>query len=127
MTEINIDNIPKVVIDILKYRIRIHRTTLKALGNPEFIILLVKPSDKSLLIKPTNVDDKTGHRLNYDSMKKGHSCEIYSQSLIKTILQLFSDWEKGEKYIIDGTIVKSRNLVHFDMNSGKPFTAKGDF
>ena len=35
----SIDVVPKVVIDVSKYRIRIHRTTIKALGKPDYVLL----------------------------------------------------------------------------------------
>ena len=72
MNENNIDIIPKVVIDISKYRIRIHRTTINALGKPERVLLLVNPKEKTMGIMPTESDDKKGHKIKYD----GFSCEI---------------------------------------------------
>ena len=127
MNEISSDNTIKVVFDIHRYVIRIHRTTIKALGNPKFILFLVNPTDKSFAIIPTNTDDKKGHRLNYDTMKKGHSCELYSRPLIKSIYSLFPEWNTGEKYIIDGKFVRAKNIAYFDMNTAKPLATRGDF
>ncbi len=127
MTDNSIDNKPKVVIDMSKYRIRIHQTTIKGLGKPEKVLFLVNPTEKLFVVKVTTLNDKKGHTINYDNLSKGHSCEVYSQLLIKEIGKLFLDWRTGEKYIMQGKFVKDENLAVFDMTTAVPFTMKGDF
>lgn len=127
MTETNIENKPKVVIDMLKYRIRIHRTTLNGLGQPQKVLFMVHPTGKSFVVKVTTPNDKKGHTINYEAMNKGHSCEVYSQLLIKEIGKLFPNWKTGEKYILNGAIIEKENLAVFDMTSAIPLTTKGDF
>ena len=39
---------PVILVDLAKDRIRIHRVTLNALQNPEYIMLIVNPVEKSL-------------------------------------------------------------------------------
>ena len=42
---------PLICIDFKKNRIRIHRNTLRQIGNPEYIQLLVNPDQKMIGIK----------------------------------------------------------------------------
>lgn len=123
MNENNIDVIPKVVIDISKYRIRIHRTTIKALGNPERVLLLVNPTEKTMGIMPTENDDKKGHKIKYD----GLSCEIYSTPLIGTISGLTKNFKFKHRYIIEGKIIATENLALFELEKATEFNNELQF
>lgn len=39
---------PSLLVDIKKNRIRIHKNTLHALGNPCFVVLIVNPDEHTL-------------------------------------------------------------------------------
>lgn len=41
-------------LDLARSRIRVHRNTLAALGNPEYILLIVNPEEKTLGIIETH-------------------------------------------------------------------------
>ena len=43
---------PVVVIDCSRNRIRIHRTALHLLGNPDYVALLVNPTNLTFAIRP---------------------------------------------------------------------------
>lgn len=45
---------PLICIDFKKNRIRIHRNTLRQIGNPEYIQLLVNPDQKMIGIKASS-------------------------------------------------------------------------
>ena len=36
-------------LDLARSRIRVHRNTLAALGNPEYILLIVNPEEKTFI------------------------------------------------------------------------------
>lgn len=44
---------PVVVIDCSRNRIRIHRTALHLLGNPDYVALLVNPTNLTFAIVPS--------------------------------------------------------------------------
>ena len=71
-------NQPILSIDLKKNRIRIHKRTLHLLGNPEYIQLLVNPDDRTIAIMKGISSDVLAHRVYYDRIKKGQSCELYS-------------------------------------------------
>lgn len=52
---------PLICIDFKKNRIRIHRNTLRQIGNPEYIQLLVNPDQKMIGIKASCAEDKLAH------------------------------------------------------------------
>jgi hypothetical protein len=39
---------PAILVDLKKYRIRIHKNTLHSIGNPKHILLLVNPEERTL-------------------------------------------------------------------------------
>jgi len=119
----NIDIIPKVVIDVSKYRIRIHRSTIKLLGNPERVLLLVNPDEKTMGIMPTKSDDRKGHKIKYD----GLSCEIYSMKFVETICGLTDEFETGHRYMINGKLIKNENLALFELEKAENFNSELQF
>ncbi len=54
---------PAILIDLKKYRIRIHKNTLYLLGNPEYIMFLVNPSDRIIAIRCGTKSDRYAHRI----------------------------------------------------------------
>lgn len=123
MNENNIDIIPKVVIDISKYRIRIHRTTINALGKPERVLLLVNPDEKIMGIMPTESNDTKGHKIKYD----GFSCEIYSTMFIGTISGLTENFKIKHRYIIEGKFIPEKNLALFELEKATAFNNELQF
>ena len=115
--------IPKVVIDISKYRMRIHRTTINALGKPERVLLLVNPDEKTMGIMPTESDDKKGHKIKYD----GLSCEIYSTPLIGTIGELTGNFKLRHRYIIEGKLIATEKLALFELEKATAFNNELQF
>lgn len=119
----SIDVVPKVVIDVSKYRIRIHRTTIKALGKPDYVLLLVNPEEKTIGILPTDQNDKKAHRIKYDN----HSCEIYSMLFIETIGKLTNKFEAGHRYMINGKLITNKNLALFELEKAENFNNELQF
>ncbi len=106
-----------VLVDMKKCRIRIHKTTLHALGNPRFLSLIINPEEYTLGITPGNPEDKTAHRVSPNVMNKKDSCELYSTSLIGALLMLCPEWHNYGKYRMMGTLIQEANMVRFDMRT----------
>ena len=68
------DLIPVIILDFKKGRIRIYKNTMRALGNPEFVLLLVNPTARLIaLIK----SDRKNSRAHYIS----HSARVRNDAL----------------------------------------------
>lgn len=112
---------PTILIDLAKDRIRIHRVTLNALQNPEYIMLIVNPEEKSLGIMHGKLGDRGVHKVRII----GKSCyELYSKSLTQKFRLVCTDWVETGKYRLEGHIVPGELVAHFDMSSAV-FTGKG--
>ncbi len=115
---------PAIVVDLAKDRIRIHRSTLNALQNPDFILLIVNPAEKYLGIMRGNESDPGVHRVKV----VGKACyELYSKSLTHKFREVCTDWVPTGKYRMTGHIVTdtSDELVARFTMSEAIFTGTG--
>lgn len=117
-------NLPMILVDTAKNRIRIHRTTLAAIGQPEFILLIVNPEEKTLGIMPGRMTDPGSHRVNTPSVKNKNCYELYSAGLTRKLLQVSPEWQTGGRYLMEGTPVPGEQLVRFAMHDAE-FTGIG--
>lgn len=111
-------NTPKIVIDGKNSRIRIHRSTLHLLGNPEYIQLLVNPERLTLAILPSQ-KLKTANVIRWDRIAESKSCELYSKILIRQLGSICPNWKADGKYRLYGIRVPDGQLIQFDMSSAE--------
>ena len=104
---------PSILIDMRKNRIRIHKNTLRALGNPDFVVLIVNPEEYTLGIKCSTIDDKLAHRIRKNTLKK--ECELHSKRLMTAFYRLCPDWDDKKNYRLEGDVIKEENMVVFSM------------
>jgi hypothetical protein len=114
--EKNTDSLLSISIDLKKNRIRIHRSTLQAIGSPSHILLLVNPEENSLAILPCQSSEPKSHHIQWLEKKKQNSCEIYSKSLIANLLNICSTWEENKLYLLYGEIISEKGAVRFRMD-----------
>lgn len=95
-------------LDLARSRIRVHRKTLTALGNPEYILLIVNPEEKTLgIIQSANTP--SAHRIKYSS---GKQCqELYSTSLSRQFRRVMPNWINGGKYLLSGDLMADGTAV----------------
>ena len=94
-------------------RIYVHRTTLKAIGNPEFVSLGIHPKSKKLVVLAAEECDKEAMRIRYteDNM----FC-IYSKVLLDGICRVAPQIGAQDSCLLHGRLLKEQNAAAFDMN-----------
>ena len=102
-------SLPVIAIDIKNYRIRIHKNTLHSIGNPKYILLLVNPEEHTIAIICSDRSDPKAHRVNKAS-------ELYSKSLVSSLLDVCKDWQENKLYHIFGEIIHDKGAVKFNMD-----------
>lgn len=107
---------PAILVDLKKYLIRIHKDTLYSIGNPEYVLLLVNPNERTLAVLPSDRSDTKAHHISKSSIINKKSFEIYSTSLIQNLQNLCRDWENNKAYRIYGDIVPSQDIIRFKMS-----------
>lgn len=109
-----------ILIDLKKKRIRIHRSTLHALGDPDRVYLLVNPDQRMLAVQSALVSDKRAHKVYTTAESNRQTYELYSTSLVANLLTLNPDWTEPYKYRIKGEAIPSENAVVFKMDDASP-------
>lgn len=69
---------PVVVIDCSRNRIRIHRTALHLLGNPDYVALLVNPTNLTFAIVPSE-KSQISHAVRWERLLSNRCFELYSK------------------------------------------------
>ena len=94
-------------------RIYVHRTTLKAMGDPAFVSLGIHPKSKKLVVLAAKECDKEAMRVRYteDNM----FC-IYSEVLLEGICTVTPQIGAQGSCLLHGRLLKEQNAAAFDMN-----------
>jgi len=109
-----------ILIDLKKKRIRIHRSTLHALGDPGRVYLLVNPELRTLAVQSAVASDKRAHKVYTTAESNRQTYELYSTSLVANLLTLNPDWTEPYKYRIKGVAIPGESAVVFKMDDAKP-------
>lgn len=109
-------NKPAILVDLKKYRIRIHKNTLHLIGNPEHVLLLVNPEEHTLAILRCDRSDPRAHHMTMPSIINKKSFELYSRSLIKSLRDICYNWQDNQSYRLYGEIIPNENIARFYMS-----------
>ena len=91
-------------IDMKKYRIRIHRNTLHALQDPDYIQLLLHPDIPAVLVRRPQKDEPFGQteKVTFDKPGSSGTFELFSKELIQRIQRRYPALKTGEVYRLTG-------------------------
>jgi hypothetical protein len=107
---------PAILVDLKKYRIRIHKNTLRSIGTPDYVLLLVNPEERTLAILRSERSDPRAHHINISSFKNSKSFELYSRSLVKKLRDVCSNWQDNQSYRLYGEIIPHEGMARFYMS-----------
>ena len=106
-----------IAVDLKKYRIRIHRSTLTLLGTPKYVQFLVSPSAMMLAIQGTDKRTNYTHRVNLAALHPDNSYEIYSTSFVNKLCSLVEGLDSAYTYRLTGEIIAEENAGVFPLSS----------
>ena len=86
-----------ITLDMKKCRLRLHKTTLKIMNNPEYVCICISFDEKKIAIYPCEECARDSVRVS--SNRCG---EIYSLQLFDEFLKLRPDLKTYVSYRIDG-------------------------
>lgn len=97
-------------------RLLVYRSTLKSLGEPGFIRLLVNKKEKRIAVQSCEEIDKDSYHVpTYDNWEQ---FEITSMKFINMIYKMAS-WDKQKTYRMYGYPVPRYHLVLFCLEDGR--------
>lgn len=93
-------------------RITIFKTTLAALGFPEYYRFMFNSTDRRFAVQACGIDDDGAKHM--PGMGRSDHCDIKSMKLVRYIYQTCG-WNTRLSYRIAGTEVPDQHLVAFDL------------
>ena len=111
-----------IALDLKKNRIRIHKSTLRMLGEPKRVQLLLNPEKKAIIIScparamPESQDEK----VMFDKPGSDGSFQLYSLELIRRIRALCPELENYRLYHVTGKYIPGMNAAYFRMEDSRP-------
>lgn len=103
-------------LDARYNRIYIHRATLKAIGNPEFVALGIHPQSRKLVVLPSAADTPDAIRIRYVG---NNPCCIHSKPLLDGIRTVAPQLDQPRSYLLRGKLLTGQPAVSFDMNEAE--------
>ena len=100
-------------VDLRKNRIIITKKAHRLMCEPEYILLLVNPDDRTLVI--ANSDGKE-RRAQHIRRSKYSEIELCSKGLLKTLLTLSDNWKDDHSYKIYGEVLQGQNAMKFNID-----------
>lgn len=111
---------PAILIDLKKDRIRIYKRTLHAIGDPEYILLLVNPEDRTIVILRSDRDDQRAFRLPQARFADKQCFELHSKALVQNLRGMCEEWIENYSYRIYGEVVKNEGIARFCISGATP-------
>ncbi len=113
MTEIT------MAIDLKKNRLRIHKSTLRLLGSPEFVKLLFSTERNAIGVigSKSEIPKAEEIRVIYDKPHDSGTFDIYSKYLLSVIRTAFGGLDKTGLYRLKGYPVPEEGGVYFPLST----------
>ena len=104
---------PSISINVQTSVITLHKKTLALIGDPEYIQILINPSDKSIVVCVSNESDHLAHRVDIQCCKKSY--RLYSKPLIQSLIRLHPTWPYSRTFRIYGKYFSRLNIAKFSI------------
>lgn len=85
-------------IDTRYHRIRVYKATLKALGDPEYIVFGIGKKTKQIMVAASSKEDR-------EALKVGYSQYVHSKPLFLGINKYVVPLEEGKTYRLPGSLI----------------------
>ena len=96
--------------------IHIYKNTMRAIGEPRRVSLLLDESGNNLIVAPHKERDLKSHRVPENFYTEKKDMEIHSKKLCKIMADLHG-WEFPLSYRIPGKVYSSQKIAVFDISS----------
>mgnify|MGYP005829534083 CR=1 FL=1 len=114
------DNIATMTLDIKRNRFRIHKSTLKKLGNPQYIQFLINPEEMFIAILGSDrpLAGGTANKVNLIQLPN-QSVEFYSNTLLEGVINMIGLIDFRYSYRLSGEVDAANRVAYFSMKTLK--------
>lgn len=108
-----------ISVDLKKFRIRVYKTALHLLGNPENIQFLIHPENCVIAIKATDreMPKEQTHRVPLKRLESDNSVEFYSRTFISKMIEVLDEIDTGCSYRMAGEFFPKENMILFSLKN----------
>lgn len=107
---------PVITLDFKRRRIRLYQKTLRLIGDPEYILLLVNPGERTMAIVRSDSSDLRAYRIQWTPFHlERRYIELQSNSLMRNLLELCANCQGNHAYRICGECIPGENAMQFDL------------
>lgn len=105
-----------LTVDLKRNRFRIHRKTLRHLGDPAFIQFLINPEELYVAILGSDkpISGGTANKINLNFELKS-SIEFYSAALMNGLSKIFGTLDYRYSYHLAGEIDQTNRVAYFSL------------
>lgn len=114
---------PLIRIDLRKNRIVLTKKSLRDIGSPDYILLLVNPEARTLSIMKSDITVRQAHRIRKTVSTE---VELYSKGLLETLGKVCANWQENRAYRIRGNFVQGGGAITFNLDDSVPTDGKGN-
>lgn len=109
----------QISIDLKKHRIRVHKESLRLMGDPKYIQFLVSVDRSMIAVRgvDTDVSDAAAIRISLPQLASDFSIEIYSTSLVDKLAEAFSGFDTTCTYRLTGTVLADERAAVFPVST----------
>lgn len=100
-------------------RIKIFKTTVAALGYPEYIRTMIDPKEKCFAIQACEKSDDNAIEFSKPSGEQKIAVFIHNPIILATLRNMM-EWTDDTRYQIQGTFVPSEQGIIFDLTTAEP-------
>lgn len=114
------DNIATMTLDIKRNRFRIHKSTLKKLGNPQYIQFLINPEEMFIAILGSDrpLAGGTANKVNLIQLPN-QSVGFYSNTLLEGVINMIGLIDFRYSYRLSGEVDAANRVAYFSMKTLK--------
>jgi len=116
----DICNVPTLSIDFRRNRIRVHKKTLRLLGSPDYVQLLVNPVDGVIAVRRLEQPEPQHFKVNWDGLMRRNCFDIHSMSFIRKLRQCCKDLPQDKTYRIKGKYISAYEVARFCLKDAEP-------
>ena len=105
-------NAKGLTFDPVQERITIFRTTIEAIGTPEYYRFLFNPTRKKFAIQACAINDEGAEKM--PKLRDGDCCYVRSALLVRYVFDTCS-WNRELTHRVEGVLRPEQKLVEYDL------------
>ena len=117
-------NLYKISFNYKYGKVRVYKSVIQGLGNPQFVQFLIKPEDKLLFIVGLDHREHDSFPVAHYTDTRHDGLVLNGQRFVKKMSEI-AGWPLDGSYVVGGTYISGMNLFEFDLsNALKPTSEK---